>query len=106
MTAAAVPFARSGLRVSIDFSIAPAYVDAARKIPKEAPFDFVLLQPSLHVCIERAASREKGAITEYARVKAARIKNRCTLERLSGLRFKHAWRAGSRLHVRRMAAVH
>jgi hypothetical protein len=69
MTAAAVPFARSGFRVLIDFSIPPAYVDTARKILKEVPFDFVLLQPSLQVCVERAASREKGAITEYARSK-------------------------------------
>jgi hypothetical protein len=69
MTAAAVPFARSGFRVLIDFSIPPAYVDTARKILKEVPFDFVLLRPSLQVCVERAASREKGAITEYARSK-------------------------------------
>src|SRR5271165_1681218 len=69
MTAAAVPLARSGFRVLIDFSIPPAYVDTARKILKEVPFDYVLLRPSLQVCVERAASREKGAITEYARVK-------------------------------------
>jgi hypothetical protein len=33
------------------------------------PFDFVLLRPSLEVCVERASSREKGPITEYARLK-------------------------------------
>jgi hypothetical protein len=33
------------------------------------PFDFVLLRPALQVCVERAASREKGAITEYERMK-------------------------------------
>ena len=69
MTAAAIPFARSGFRVLIDFSIPPAYVDTARKILKEVPFDFVLLRPSLQVCVERAASREKGAITDYDRLK-------------------------------------
>ena len=69
MTAAAIPFARSGFRVLIDFSIPPAFVDTARKILKEVPFDFVLLRPSLQVCVERAASREKGAITEYERLK-------------------------------------
>src|SRR5580692_7552492 len=69
MTAAAIPFARSGFRVLIDFSIPPAYVETARKILKEVPFDFVLLRPSLEVCVRRAASREKGAITEYARLK-------------------------------------
>jgi len=69
MTAAAIPFARSGFRVLIDSSIPPAYVDTARKILKEVPFDFVLLRPSLQVCVERAASREKGAITDYEMMK-------------------------------------
>jgi hypothetical protein len=69
MTAAAIPFARSGFRVLIDFSIPPAYIDTARKILKEVPFDFVVLRPSLQVCVERAGSREKGAITEYERLK-------------------------------------
>lgn len=69
MTAAAVPFARSGFRVLIDFSIPPAFADTARKILKEVPFDFVLLKPSLKVCVERASSRKEGAITDYARLK-------------------------------------
>jgi adenylylsulfate kinase-like enzyme len=69
MTAAAIPFARSGFRVLIDFSIPPAFVETARKILKEVPFDFVLLRPSLQVCVERASSRETGAITDYARLK-------------------------------------
>src|SRR5581483_3584391 len=69
MTAAAVPFARSGFRVLIDFSIPPTYLETARKILKEVPFDFVLLRPSLRVCIERAASREEGAMTGYAMLK-------------------------------------
>ena len=69
MTAAAVPLARSGFQVLIDFSIPPTYADTARKILKEVPFDFVLLRPSLGVCIERAASREKGAIANRARLK-------------------------------------
>jgi hypothetical protein len=69
MTAAAVPFARSGFRVLIDFSIPPTYVDTARKILKEVPFDFVVLRPSLRVCAERAASREEGAVTDYVMLK-------------------------------------
>jgi len=69
MTAAAVPFARSGFRVLVDFSIPPAFIETARKILKEVPFDFVLLRPSLQVCVERAGSREQGAITDYARLK-------------------------------------
>jgi adenylylsulfate kinase-like enzyme len=69
MTAAAVPFARSGFRVLIDFSIPPTYVDTARKILKEVPFDFVLLRPSLEICIERAKAREAGAISDYVMLK-------------------------------------
>jgi len=69
MTAAAIPFARSGFRVVIDFSIPPTFVDTARKILKEVPFDFVLLRPSFEVCAERAASRKEGAITDRAMLK-------------------------------------
>jgi len=70
MTAAAVPFARSGFRVLIDFSIPPTFVDTARKILKEIPFDFVLLRPSFEVCANRAATRQDGAITDRARLKS------------------------------------
>ena len=64
MTTAAIPFARSGFLVVIDFSIPPTYVDTARKILKEVAFDFVLLRPSFAVCAERAASRKEGAICD------------------------------------------
>ena len=84
MTAAAIPFARSGFRVLIDFSIPPAFVETARKILKEVPFDFVLLRPSLPVCIERSASRERGAIKDsemlrnfYARFEDAPVEAIC-----------------------------
>ena len=70
MTAAALPFARSGFHVLIDFSIPPTFVETARKILKEVPFDFVLLRPSLQVCLERAASREEGAIRDSAMLKS------------------------------------
>jgi len=69
MTAAAIPFARSGFRVLIDFSIPPAFVQNARKILKEVPFDFVLLRPSLEVCAERASSRAEGAIRDFEMLK-------------------------------------
>ena len=69
MTAASIPFARSGFRVLIDFSIPPTFVDGARKILKEVPFDFVLLRPSLEVCIARAGSRKEGAITDHVMMK-------------------------------------
>lgn len=65
MTAAAIPFARSGYRVLIDFSIPPTFVESARKILKEIPFDFVLLRPSFELCAQRASSRLEGAITDY-----------------------------------------
>lgn len=69
MTAAAVPLARSGFQVLIDFSIPPTFVATARKILKELPFDFVLLRPSLQVCVKRAASREEGAIQDSVMLK-------------------------------------
>ena len=69
MTAAAIPFARSGFGVLIDFSIPPTLVDTARKILKEVPFDFVLLRPSFEVCAERAASRKEGATGYRAMLK-------------------------------------
>jgi chloramphenicol 3-O-phosphotransferase len=69
MTAAAVPFARSGFRVLIDFSIPPTFIDTARRILKEVPFDFVLLRPSFEVCAKRARSRQEGAIRDYAMLK-------------------------------------
>jgi len=69
MTAAAIPLARSGFRVLIDFSIPPTFVDTARKILKEIPFDFVLLRPSFEVCAHRAGSRKEGAITDLEMLK-------------------------------------
>jgi len=84
MTAAAIPFARSGFRVVIDFSIPPTFVDGARKILKEVPFDFVLLRPSFEVCAERAASRKEGAMRDrevlknfYARFEEGTVEPIC-----------------------------
>ena len=53
----------------IDFSIPPTFVDTARKILKEVPFDFVLLRPSFEVCAQRAATRKEGAIRDCERQK-------------------------------------
>ena len=84
MTAAALPFARSGFRVLIDFSIPPTFVDSARKILKEIPFDFVLLRPGFEVCAQRAATRKEGAIRDsamlrnfYARFQEGRVEAIC-----------------------------
>jgi hypothetical protein len=65
MTAAAIPFARSGYDVIIDFSIPPEFLKTARVILKEVPLDYVLVKPSLAVCGARAAGRELGAIADY-----------------------------------------
>ncbi len=66
MTAAAVPFARSGFDVLLDFSIPPDFLPTARKILKEIPLDFVLLRPSIELCARRAAERPEGKIDDYA----------------------------------------
>jgi chloramphenicol 3-O-phosphotransferase len=67
MTAAAVPFARSGYDVLLDFSVPPAFLATARVILKEIELDFVLIRPSLQVCASRAADRPIGKIAEYDR---------------------------------------
>lgn len=65
MTAAALPFARSGFDVLLDFSIPPQFLPTARKILKEVDLDFVVLRPSLAVCEARAAGRSEGKIADY-----------------------------------------
>jgi chloramphenicol 3-O-phosphotransferase len=66
MTAAAVPFARSGFSVLLDFSIPPNFLPTARKILKEIPLDFVSLRPSVELCARRAAERSEGKVDDYA----------------------------------------
>lgn len=65
MTAAALPFARSGYDVLLDFSIPPEFLKAARVILKDVPLDYVLLRPSQAVCEARAAGRAEGKIVDY-----------------------------------------
>lgn len=65
MTAAAIPFSRSGYTVLLDFSIPPDFLDTARKILKEVPLDYVMLRPSLAICEARAANRAEGKIADY-----------------------------------------
>lgn len=64
-TAAAVPLARSGFEVLLDFSFPLGFLDIARKILKEIPIDFVLLRPSIATCEQRAATRAEGKILDY-----------------------------------------
>jgi hypothetical protein len=66
MTAAALPLARSGYDVLIDFSIPPEFLNTARKIVKDIPVDYIVLRPSAAICEARAAGREEGAIADYA----------------------------------------
>ena len=66
MTAAALPLARSGFDVVVDFSTPPEFLPTAAKILKEVPFNFVVVCPSLAVCEERAAGRSEGRIADYA----------------------------------------
>lgn len=66
MTAAALPFARSGFDVLIDFSIPPEFLPTARKILQEVALDYVVLRPSLAACEARAAGRSEGKIADYA----------------------------------------
>lgn len=66
MTAAAIPFARSGYEVLLDFSIPPRFLDTARKILKETPLNYIVLRPSLPVCEARASARTDGKILNYA----------------------------------------
>ncbi len=66
LTAAAIPLARSGYEVLLDFSFPIAFLDTARKILKEIPIDFVMLRPSLAICARRAANRAEGKIADYA----------------------------------------
>ena len=65
MTAASVPFVRSGYDVLLDFSIPPEFLKTARVILKDVSLDYVVLRPSLAVCEARAAGRAKGRIADY-----------------------------------------
>ena len=67
VTAAAVPLARGGYEVLLDFSFPLDFLETARKILKEIPLDLVILRPSLNVCAQRAAERGEGRIPDYSR---------------------------------------
>ncbi len=66
ITAAAIPLARSGYEVLLDFSFPLDFLDTARKILKEVPLDFVIVRPSLTICEQRAAARSEGTIPDYS----------------------------------------
>ncbi len=66
LTAAAVPLARGGYEVLLDFSFPLDFLETARKILKEIPLEFVILKPSMAICEQRAAARMDGKIADYA----------------------------------------
>ncbi len=66
MTASARHYERDGYEVILDFSIPPWYLDAIRALLTGKPFDYVIVRPSLAVCVARAAARSAGAIADYA----------------------------------------
>lgn len=66
MTAATIPFVRSGFKVLLDFSIPPHFLIVARKILKDLPLSYVILRPSESVCALRASRRKDGAIADYS----------------------------------------
>ncbi|HEV2323439.1 MAG TPA: AAA family ATPase [Terracidiphilus sp.] len=65
ITAAAVPLARSGYEVLLDFSFPAAFIGTARKILKEITIDLVVLRPSLATCEQRASARPEGRLSDY-----------------------------------------
>lgn len=67
VTAAAVPLARSGYEVLLDFTFPLDFIETARKILKEIPLDFVLLRPSIATCEQRALARPEGNLSDYSR---------------------------------------
>ncbi len=66
VTASAVPLARGGYEVLLDFSFPLDFLETARKILKEIPLDFVILRPGIAACERRAAARPEGKIADYS----------------------------------------
>ena len=70
MLASAIAFGRDGYETILDFSMPPWYVQNA--LPKygarldELDIRYAVLRPGLEICAARSASREKGAIADYA----------------------------------------
>lgn len=80
LTAAAVPFAKSGDGVLLDFSVPPDFLETAKKIVKDVPLDLVVLRPSLNICDTRARERTEG---ESSSATLIAISMRCSKARPS-----------------------
>jgi chloramphenicol 3-O-phosphotransferase len=66
MTLAAMPYARAGYEVIVDFSIGPWTIDWWLPHMKDIPVYYVVLCPSAAVCAERAAKRTEGCMPDYS----------------------------------------
>lgn len=68
VAAAAMPFARSGYKVIVDFSVPVWFLPSIKKMfgKRGYAFDYVIVKPSLKVCIKRASDRAEGKIEDKA----------------------------------------
>ena len=71
VTAAAIPYALNGYETIVDFSIPPRFLETALKMAnyREIPLHYAVIRPDQHICAQRAASREEGAIKDYGHLK-------------------------------------
>jgi len=65
MLLAALPYARGGFRVIVDFSIGPWSLGWFRERFRDICVHYVVLCPSEAVCAARAATRRDGAVADY-----------------------------------------
>jgi adenylate kinase family enzyme len=66
MMLAALPYARGGYEVIVDFTIGPWFLGLFQAYLKETPLDYVILCPSVTVCAERTAARAQGVLPDYS----------------------------------------
>ena len=66
LVASAARFARGGYDVVVDFTLGPWTWTPIQAALKELELDLVVLCPSEAVCADRAATRNAGAIDDYA----------------------------------------
>jgi adenylylsulfate kinase-like enzyme len=67
MISSARHFLRDDYEVIVDFSSPPWFLDAARALMQQKPFEYVVLRPTEAVCAARAAARAEGTIADYSR---------------------------------------
>lgn len=67
MVVAAIPLAKAGYEVIVDFSIPPWYLETAQRLisGRGIPLHFVSVVPSQQVCAARVAKRPDGTIRDY-----------------------------------------